>query len=113
MNYSRGFRFGKNSFTNNFKNTKKSGNQNFGFKNFSKINVGMNIHQINMINAQIRMIQFYQSRLSNCTILLNNMQFNLILANDEADGGNLHPNSEDAEDDDGSISNVLLRVGPN
>ena len=41
------------------------------------------------------------------------MQFNLILANDEADGGNLHPNSEDAEDDDGSISNVLLRVGPN
>ena len=56
------------------------------------------------------MIQLNQNRLVQTNILLQNIQSNLILANEEADGGNLHPISEDAEDDDGSISNVLLRI---
>ena len=50
MNFSRGFKqFGKNSFKNSFKN--KSSKGNFGFKNFNKINLGINMQQINMINA--------------------------------------------------------------
>ena len=43
MNFSRGFKqFGKNSFKNSFKN--QSNKSKFGFKNFNKINVGMNLH---------------------------------------------------------------------
>jgi hypothetical protein len=50
MNFSRGFKqFGKNSFKSSFKSQSSKGS--FGFKKFNKINVGMNMHQINMINA--------------------------------------------------------------
>ena len=75
--------------------------------NFARMTTSMNFAQISTLGCQLRLVQLSQMRTMSTSMLLTHIQMNQLLTNEEADGDSVAKSSEDAEEEDGSISNVL------
>ena len=78
--------------------------------NFARMTSSMNFVQISQLGGELRLVQLSQMRTMSMSLLLTNIQMNQLLVNEEAEGDSLAKSSEDAEEEDGSISNVLRTV---
>ena len=78
--------------------------------NFARMTTSMNVAQFSQLSCQLRLVQISQMRMMSTNLLLANIQMNQLLTNEEAESDQLVKSSEDADEEDGSCSNVLATI---